>query len=63
MQLILMTKSHSVVGKGDIDAEDAALFLDMDMAVLGSDPQTYQTYADNIHREFAHVGPGLWLLS
>ena len=30
-------------------------FLDLDMAILGSPPERYRRYADDIRQEFAHV--------
>lgn len=49
--LILKTASHHA---GDA-TPDEALFLDMDIAILGSDRETYATYADNIRAEYAAV--------
>lgn len=50
---IRMTKDHA---KGDADA-DEALFLDMDIAILGAPREVYVAYANDIRTEFAHV-PG-----
>ena len=34
---------------------DAALFLDMDMSILGVKEEDYHIYADQIRREYAHI--------
>lgn len=34
---------------------DAALFIDADLAVLGSDPERYRRYAADVRREYAHL--------
>ena len=36
-------------------AEDVAGFLDMDMAILGAEPATYDDYAEGVAREFIPV--------
>lgn len=50
-QLVLKTKHHAA---GDA-TPDEALFLDMDLAILGAPPHVYETYARNIRAEFGHV--------
>lgn len=45
-QLILATKKHEAA-----DAE-TNLFTDADLSILGSDPETYQTYTQQIRREY-----------
>lgn len=47
-ELILMTESH----KCDSADSEACLFLDADMAILGSPLDTYLKYADKVRREF-----------
>ena len=37
------------------DREDCALFLDMDLGILGSDPERFDVYEDQIRREYAYV--------
>jgi predicted metal-dependent HD superfamily phosphohydrolase len=58
-ELILLTARH-----GRIDAEgldrDAAQFLDCDMAILGSDPQTFAAYDRGIAAEYRGRVPA-WL--
>jgi predicted metal-dependent HD superfamily phosphohydrolase len=49
--LILATKSHS----GRYLSEDAKLFLDMDLAILGMQEETYQKYSKAIREEYSWV--------
>lgn len=46
-QLILATKTHKV----EVDDTEACLFLDADMAILGSSQPVYLEYADAIRKE------------
>ena len=48
-ELILYTKSHDCP-PGD---NDAALFLDMDMAILGANPARYAQYIKGVRQEYA----------
>jgi predicted metal-dependent HD superfamily phosphohydrolase len=48
-QVIEMTKNH---WQGDA-AGDAALFLDMDIAILGAEPASYRAYAAGVRAEYA----------
>ena len=50
-QLILATKDHLQSG---LDS-DSALFLDVDLAILGAAPKRYDSYARNIRNEYAFV--------
>lgn len=52
--MILATKTHQAGELGD----DARWFLDFDLAILGSAPETYRTYCAAIRREYQWV-PGL----
>jgi predicted metal-dependent HD superfamily phosphohydrolase len=49
--VVEMTKNHAV---GEAES-DAALFLDMDVAILGQPWETYCGYAAGIRREYPHV--------
>ncbi len=49
MDYIRATKSHS----GDDNDGDLALFLDFDMAILGSPAATYRQYAQQIRKEYS----------
>jgi predicted metal-dependent HD superfamily phosphohydrolase len=51
-QFIIATKHHHVADSNPIDL---ALFLDVDMAVLGKDPNAYKSYAGLIREEYRHV--------
>lgn len=50
-RLILATKRHE---PGALDDEEQ-IFLDLDLAILGSEPPVYQRYAAAIRREYAWV--------
>jgi predicted metal-dependent HD superfamily phosphohydrolase len=49
--VIEMTKDHAAGGAQG----DAALFLDMDIAILGAPPETYRAYAANIRAEYPRI--------
>lgn len=49
--LILKTKHHA---EGEA-SPDEALFLDMDIAILGAARETYERYAADIRAEYGHV--------
>ncbi|MGD9981966.1 MAG: metal-dependent phosphohydrolase [Hyphomonadaceae bacterium] len=49
--VIEMTKDHA---RGEADG-DAALFLDMDIAILGAPWETYCAYAAGIRAEYSHI--------
>jgi predicted metal-dependent HD superfamily phosphohydrolase len=51
-RMIMATKLH-VIGEGD-DAQTLYL-LDLDMSILGSDPQVFDAYDDAVRREYGHV--------
>lgn len=62
MALIMMTQTHELPPWQEKNAktqagnaQDAALFLDMDLSILGSESSVYHQYADAIRREYAHV--------
>ena len=48
---IRASKSHSLPASAD--SPDARLFLDMDLAILGSSEERYQRYAEQIRTEYA----------
>ena len=50
-QLILATQGHQI----DPDDPDRCIFLDADLAILGTDPAQYQTYARSIRQEYSWV--------
>lgn len=49
--VIVMTKNHA---DGEATG-DAALFLDMDIAILGAPRESYCAYAVGVRREYSHV--------
>jgi len=53
-ELIELTARHGQLAPGDVD-RDAALFLDCDMAILGSDPAAFAAYNAAIAFEYQHV--------
>ncbi|QGW65269.1 hypothetical protein GOY17_10260 [Lysobacter soli] len=58
-QLIELTARHGVLEPADVD-EEAALFLDCDMAILGAEPTVFDAYDRGIAAEYRAVVPG-WL--
>ena len=54
--LIELTAAHGRLDRTSID-EEATLFLDCDMAILGADPDGYQRYADAVAAEFRPLIP------
>jgi predicted metal-dependent HD superfamily phosphohydrolase len=55
--LILKTKAHGVGAA----SPDEALFLDMDIAILGAPADTYRAYAAGVRQEYGAVPDGPWL--
>ena len=50
-QLIFATQGHQI----DPDDADRCIFLDADLAILGTDPTQYQDYARSIRQEYSWV--------
>lgn len=46
--------------KTQADHPDVDLVIDIDLAILGADPQTYQSYFAAIRREYAHIDENGW---
>jgi predicted metal-dependent HD superfamily phosphohydrolase len=55
-QLIFLTAKHGKLEPEDVDA-DAALFLDCDMAILGSSPERFALYEQQVKDEYCEVIP------
>jgi predicted metal-dependent HD superfamily phosphohydrolase len=53
-ELIRLTARHGHLSPKDVD-EEAAHFLDCDMAILGSDPERFARYEQQIAREYLPV--------
>ncbi|XXY49234.1 hypothetical protein WME91_55415 [Sorangium sp. So ce269] len=58
-RLILLTARHGALGPADV-GEEEALFLDCDMAILGSDPAAFDAYDRAIAAEYSAVPPELY---
>jgi predicted metal-dependent HD superfamily phosphohydrolase len=55
-ELVHATKKHEVPASDDAQFKsDCALFLDIDLSILGADKGTFSEYESNIHREYAFV--------
>ncbi|HSD38190.1 MAG TPA: N-methyl-D-aspartate receptor NMDAR2C subunit [Rhodocyclaceae bacterium] len=54
-KLILATANHSAAVSVLDEEPDAALFLDLDLSILGARPSTYDVYAKAIRHEFDWV--------
>lgn len=60
--MIRATARHVVPDLSNADARnDCALFLDMDLAILGSTPDEFAAYEDAVRREYAFVPEALWI--
>jgi predicted metal-dependent HD superfamily phosphohydrolase len=46
--------------KTQTDHPDADLVIDIDLAILGTDSQTYQRYVTAVRREYAHIDETGW---
>ncbi|MDB5813821.1 MAG: hypothetical protein JWN23_938 [Rhodocyclales bacterium] len=55
MQLILATADHTAAENVLNEEPDAALFLDLDLSILGARPSIYNVYAKAIREEFDWV--------
>eukprot|EP00033_Pygsuia_biforma_P000617 GCRY01000728.1.p1 GENE.GCRY01000728.1~~GCRY01000728.1.p1 ORF type:complete len:785 (-),score=215.31 GCRY01000728.1:52-2406(-) len=53
VEMIDLTRFHGGPQMVRPSSSDAALFLDMDMAILGAPPEEYQRYAAGVAREFS----------
>ena len=53
--MILATEGHQLPDLAGDQRSDIALFLDMDLAILGASENRFDIYEDQIRREYAHV--------
>lgn len=59
--LVLATKKHAVPADWDEAARaDAALFLDMDLSILGADEARFDAYEQEVRAEYAFVSDPLF---
>jgi len=55
-RLILLTKDH----RAEPSDRLGALIVSVDLAILGSDPERYRSYAADVRKEYAHVPDEAW---
>ena len=59
--MIEATATHTPAVLGDAAADrDAALFLDMDLSILGAPPAAFDAYEEAIRREYDWVDEADW---
>jgi predicted metal-dependent HD superfamily phosphohydrolase len=59
--MIRATAGHHVPDALDgTQQRDCALFLDMDLSILGSTPEVFAAYEDAVRREYGWVPDALW---
>lgn len=59
--MIEATATHVVPELGDeVARNDAALFLDMDLSILGASPEAFDAYESAVRREYAWVTDEAW---
>ena len=59
--MISATATHELPQFGDGNAlRDAALFLDMDLAILGAAPDAFDAYEQAVRREYGWVEEPMW---
>lgn len=55
-RLILLTKGHQVPESDRL----GALVVSIDLSILGSDPERYGHYVEDVRREYSHVPDEMW---
>jgi predicted metal-dependent HD superfamily phosphohydrolase len=55
-RLIRLTAKH----RAEPDDRLGSLLVSIDLAILGSDPERYGTYVEDVRKEYAHVPDPLW---
>ncbi|WP_421913265.1 hypothetical protein [Mesorhizobium sp.] len=59
--MIVATATHELPPFGDTNAlRDAALFLDMDLSILGAAPAAFDAYESAVRREYGWVEEPMW---
>jgi len=59
--MIEATATHAMPDLSGEAMHDAALFLDMDLAILGSEPEAFDAYEAAVRREYGWVDEPAWL--
>jgi predicted metal-dependent HD superfamily phosphohydrolase len=60
--MIRATAGHAMPAVRDpATAQDCALFLDMDLAILGSPPREFEAYEQAVRREYGWVSEPQWI--
>nr|WP_310183727.1 hypothetical protein [Mesorhizobium sp. BE184] len=60
--MIEATATHALPDLTDETAQrDAALFLDMDLSILGASPEAFETYEQGVRKEYAWVPEPAWI--
>lgn len=57
--LVLLTARHGTLTPADVD-RDAALFVDIDMSILGAAPARFDEYERDVTREYAAIPPDIY---
>lgn len=61
VKMIEATATHEVPDFAEAAAKnDAALLLDMDLSILGTQPKTFDAYEDAVRREYGWVSDADW---
>jgi predicted metal-dependent HD superfamily phosphohydrolase len=60
--MIRATAGHALPDSADAAASDCALFLDMDLAILGAPPAEFDAYEAAVRREYDWVSEPQWKL-
>ncbi len=61
LAMIDATATHQLPPFEDKNAaDDAALFLDMDLAILGAEPEVFDAYEKAVRREYGWVEEPMW---
>lgn len=59
--MIVATATHELPSLADKEAvRDAALFLDMDLSILGASPEAFDEYEQAVRREYGWVEEPMW---
>ncbi|MCX7303309.1 MAG: hypothetical protein NTV73_03065 [Hyphomicrobiales bacterium] len=60
LAMIEATATHALPGLAGKAKHDAAFFLDMDLAILGTEPTAFDAYEAAVRREYAWVEEAAW---